>query len=108
MRNGAEPWRKRAMLPQAAASFSIPPWVAPDVIARSEEHTSELQSQSNLVCRLLLEKKKKLWRTMRKFDLSLRHSRSSYFATFRHQLMSLSIPAALYSAQLLHTLVPFV
>src|SRR2546427_8515540 len=33
--------------------------VAPDVaLARSEEHTSELQSQSNLVCRLLLEKKK--------------------------------------------------
>src|SRR2546430_8437481 len=28
-------------------------------IQRSEEHTSELQSQSNLVCRLLLEKKKK-------------------------------------------------
>src|SRR5688572_31642295 len=28
------------------------------VKARSEEHTSELQSQSNLVCRLLLEKKK--------------------------------------------------
>src|SRR5579859_230423 len=28
-------------------------------LARSEEHTSELQSQSNLVCRLLLEKKKK-------------------------------------------------
>src|SRR2546430_6441104 len=27
--------------------------------SRSEEHTSELQSQSNLVCRLLLEKKKK-------------------------------------------------
>src|SRR5688572_31030315 len=32
---------------------------------RSEEHTSELQSQSNLVCRLLLEKKNKL-------DLSLK------------------------------------
>src|SRR2546430_9131339 len=31
---------------------------APDSV-RSEEHTSELQSQSNLVCRLLLEKKKK-------------------------------------------------
>src|SRR5256886_12260232 len=30
---------------------------------RSEEHTSELQSQSNLVCRLLLEKKKKTRRT---------------------------------------------
>src|SRR2546430_14879086 len=28
--------------------------------ARSEEHTSELQSQSNLVCRLLLEKKKSI------------------------------------------------
>src|SRR2546430_8071953 len=30
---------------------------------RSEEHTSELQSQSNLVCRLLLEKKKKYTHT---------------------------------------------
>src|SRR2546427_892581 len=30
---------------------------------RSEEHTSELQSQSNLVCRLLLEKKKKKKKT---------------------------------------------
>src|SRR2546427_4317060 len=29
------------------------------LVERSEEHTSELQSQSNLVCRLLLEKKKK-------------------------------------------------
>src|SRR5688572_32211598 len=31
----------------------------PTTSVRSEEHTSELQSQSNLVCRLLLEKKKK-------------------------------------------------
>src|SRR5258708_36483225 len=30
--------------------------------ARSEEHTSELQSPDHLVCRLLLEKKKKRWR----------------------------------------------
>src|SRR5205085_4877701 len=30
----------------------------PNPLQRSEEHTSELQSQSNLVCRLLLEKKK--------------------------------------------------
>src|SRR3989440_12557899 len=30
------------------------------IVARSEEHTSELQSRSDLVCRLLLEKKKKL------------------------------------------------
>src|SRR2546430_10478240 len=40
---------------------------APD--GRSEEHTSELQSQSNLVCRLLLEKKKK--------ENSHRHARHS-------------------------------
>src|SRR5256886_7855885 len=33
--------------------------VQPELARRSEEHTSELQSQSNLVCRLLLEKKKK-------------------------------------------------
>src|SRR2546430_6927154 len=33
---------------------------------RSEEHTSELQSQSNLVCRLLLEKKKKKKRRKRR------------------------------------------
>src|SRR2546430_6708878 len=32
-------------------------WSAPRRLRRSEEHTSELQSQSNLVCRLLLEKK---------------------------------------------------
>src|SRR2546427_8176837 len=32
---------------------------------RSEEHTSELQSQSNLVCRLLLEKKKKKEKKMK-------------------------------------------
>src|SRR5256886_15817717 len=39
-----------AQSPQRASAY---------LIARSEEHTSELQSQSNLVCRLLLEKKKK-------------------------------------------------
>src|SRR2546427_9594926 len=51
----AEPTRAR---PSVSATIAI-------VLAvncpghRSEEHTSELQSQSNLVCRLLLEKKKK-------------------------------------------------
>src|SRR5438270_8433367 len=35
------------------------PDLAAGLDGRSEEHTSELQSQSNLVCRLLLEKKKK-------------------------------------------------
>src|SRR2546430_7129194 len=34
-----------------------------DAFGRSDEHTSELQSQSNLVCRLLLEKKKKKYMT---------------------------------------------
>src|SRR2546427_6420942 len=38
-------------------------------LARSEEHTSELQSQSNLVCRLLLEKKKKQTRMHRHLAL---------------------------------------
>src|SRR2546427_8385106 len=37
-------------------------------LTRSEEHTSELQSQSNLVCRLLLEKKKKKTPTRRAHD----------------------------------------
>src|SRR5256885_5396663 len=35
--------------------------------ARSEEHTSELQSPCNLVCRLLLEKKKKIYRVTQRF-----------------------------------------
>src|SRR2546426_5751379 len=42
---------KRAVGVTAGAS-------APELLERSEEHTSELQSPCNLVCRLLLEKKK--------------------------------------------------
>src|SRR2546427_6948943 len=45
-----------AALPSSKMRFSTS--------ARSEEHTSELQSQSNLVCRLLLEKKKKTLRDL--------------------------------------------
>src|SRR5260370_24959612 len=45
-----------AATPRAAAS-SPPTWTIAS--PRSEEHTSELQSHLNLVCRLLLEKKKK-------------------------------------------------
>src|SRR2546430_6439962 len=44
-------------LMQAGAHLSEPG--LRHIAQRSEEHTSELQSQSNLVCRLLLEKKKK-------------------------------------------------
>src|SRR2546422_7238668 len=36
-----------------------PSWMLSDFLKRSEEHTSELQSRLHLVCRLLLEKKKK-------------------------------------------------
>src|SRR2546430_4015861 len=46
-------WRSRRGS-HGVAVVSVP---VPDGV-RSEEHTSELQSQSNLVCRLLLEKKK--------------------------------------------------
>src|SRR2546430_3193085 len=46
-----------ATLPRALRGNQIPTEEF-RVVARSEEHTSELQSQSNLVCRLLLEKKK--------------------------------------------------
>src|SRR2546430_5027685 len=43
----------------ASAATAVRPSTSPisDSSLRSEEHTSELQSQSNLVCRLLLEKK---------------------------------------------------
>src|SRR5256886_9236469 len=40
------------------AQTSIQLFIFRAIAGRSEEHTSELQSQSNLVCRLLLEKKK--------------------------------------------------
>src|SRR5438270_5365365 len=58
--------RPDSTLPLASLAVAVSCTVCPvcrlaDVGAtvRSEEHTSELQSQSNLVCRLLLEKKKK-------------------------------------------------
>src|SRR2546430_12548025 len=44
--------------PHGVLGDEVGDYVLPEPI-RSEEHTSELQSQSNLVCRLLLEKKKK-------------------------------------------------
>src|SRR5690606_40069309 len=60
--DGPEPLRMHAdtILPEAACtSVQFHLQVSPDEFgARSEEHTSELQSRENLVCRLLLEKKK--------------------------------------------------
>src|SRR2546427_4318663 len=52
----AEPRRPKRMVPHDASGDGVDPHEA----VRSEEHTSELQSQSNLVCRLLLEKKKNI------------------------------------------------
>src|SRR2546430_10707452 len=49
-RRCSAPWGRRPCLERSR----------PASPSRSEEHTSELQSQSNLVCRLLLEKKKKM------------------------------------------------
>src|SRR5688572_30871332 len=61
MAGSSATWRH--VMPALAERYTV---VAPDLLGhgesakpRSEEHTSELQSQSNLVCRLLLEKKKK-------------------------------------------------
>src|SRR5688572_32467506 len=56
-------WRRTLALEQSRAKSTprIPNGSASsptNTKSRSEEHTSELQSQSNLVCRLLLEKKK--------------------------------------------------
>src|SRR2546430_17368223 len=45
--------------PDSSRATISPSTTEPSGRSRSEEHTSELQSQSNLVCRLLLEKKKK-------------------------------------------------
>src|SRR3989440_11276533 len=45
--------------PQAVAQRRLLRFTANSSVHRSEEHTSELQSRSDLVCRLLLEKKKK-------------------------------------------------
>src|SRR5260370_25586541 len=51
--------------------------IEPIEAARSEEHTSELQSHLNLVCRLLLEKKKNVKRTMAGVALPLPESQGS-------------------------------
>src|SRR2546427_6598400 len=48
-----------ATVPNSSSTVTVTATAADAGATRSEEHTSELQSQSNLVCRLLLEKKKK-------------------------------------------------
>src|SRR2546430_4077995 len=53
-------------------------------VARSEEHTSELQSQSNLVCRLLLEKKKA--------ESALQSRESSFFPSAHPEASAWPLP----------------
>src|SRR5205809_4538767 len=48
------------------------------VRGRSEEHTSELQSRLHLVCRLLLEKKKKKNKTQQKTNIKAQYNTSLY------------------------------
>src|SRR5690242_20917560 len=69
-----------SLLPLAASYLSS----ACRPAGRSEEHTSELQSHVNLVCRLLLEKKNKIRRN------SIRQEESD--------LLSIPIPIALYDS----------
>jgi len=47
------------MIVGSAIYDAVPTGTLPSISVRSEEHTSELQSLTNLVCRLLLETKKK-------------------------------------------------
>src|SRR2546430_6165322 len=49
---------------------------------RSEEHTSELQSQSNLVCRLLLEKKKKIEEDVHKIEQQAKYLEEQYIKEY--------------------------
>src|SRR3990167_4722333 len=60
-RSGAGAWRVNGAVRAWLRSLEPSDWEIADVLGgprRSEEQTSELQSQSNLVCRLLLEKKR--------------------------------------------------
>src|SRR2546430_5780401 len=56
-----------------------PEYAATTYRVRSEEHTSELQSQSNLVCRLLLEKKNAPRGEVQQSSLCAIHSRRTAF-----------------------------
>src|SRR5687768_17911636 len=50
-------FQDHCLLPQCSVIENV---LTPTLVSRSEEHTSELQSRLHLVCRLLLEKKKKI------------------------------------------------
>src|SRR5436190_10010824 len=78
-RSRAEPFRQGSR-PRACRSAADPPRKALTSILswwiRSEEHTSELQSHSDLVCRLLLEKKKTKYQPTYRMRHNKRHFNS--------------------------------
>src|SRR2546430_10300672 len=67
----------RASAPSSCTSPTSSPTAHRATRSRSEEHTSELQSQSNLVCRLLLEKKNKTTTSIRPYHLTTHPTRAS-------------------------------
>src|SRR5438270_10470746 len=70
-RRAAGATRKSRTVGQDACCRERRSWHAWGAVGRSEEHTSELQSQSNLVCRLLLEKKKKIYNNQPEVTIQL-------------------------------------
>src|SRR2546427_7413765 len=76
--DSAPTFQRRFTTPKFAWSAAIRMSHAIASSIRSEEHTSELQSQSKLVCRLLLEKKKKkhtIYRYLTSLNMKVVHER---------------------------------
>src|SRR5256886_4443199 len=69
-------------------------------VPRSEEHTSELQSQPNLVCRLLLEKKKDHHRRDRGRHARIRVRRAAAPVSVRGPAPTATLGAKLHDAEL--------
>src|SRR5215204_46301 len=89
----------------SSAACGCPQWASACWIARSEEHTSELQSHSDLVCRLLLEKKNRRQAARSNFDLvrmyadDVRKAYEPFMQRNKEMVKSLSIdlsPAGLF------------
>src|SRR2546430_9015725 len=82
------------MAPLLPCEPSVSSISAPNSSSRSEEHTSELQSQSNLVCRLLLEKKKIYHNSPShtyKYSLSVSQHHSSRHSMIHYYLFPLML-----------------
>src|SRR2546422_7793509 len=62
-----------------------PPQISRARARRSEEHTSELQSRLHLVCRLLLEKKKKQIKLTNSLNVKLNMTKSSTMSTIENK-----------------------